>query len=210
MKPVAVISGGSDGLGKEIARQLIGDYQVVILSPHAEKLQAAAAELGVDYRLCDVANWGQVDAAVRDILAKYQQINALINCAGVWIEGELDTNDPAQIKRVLEVNCLGTILLSRAVIPAIKAQKSGKIINIISDAGLKTKAQRSVYCASKWAITGFTKCLELDLSPYGISVSAVYPGPMKTKFFEKAGINRDLTDAADPVSVASEIAASLS
>lgn len=206
MKPVVVISGGSDGLGKETtARLLVSDYQVVILSPTKEKLEAAAKELGTDSELCDVSDWNQVDAAVKNILSKYQRIDVLINCAGLWIQGELDTNDPAQIKKVLGVNTFGTILLTRAIVPTMKSQKSGRVINIISQGGLVAKTERSVYYSSKWAITGFTKSIEPELIKYDIAVMGIYPALMKTGMYERAGIKKDLSKGVDPVDVAKAI-----
>ncbi len=205
MKPVVIISGGSDGLGKEIARQLAGDYQVIILSPTEDKLKAAAAEIGADYQPCDVSDWNQVNTAVKNILAKYQKIDVLINNAGIWIEGELDANDPARIKQVLDVNTLGTVFLTRAVVPTMKAQKSGRIINIISQAGLYGKAERSVYYASKWAITGLTKSLDLELVKYNIAVMGIYPAIINTGMYKAAGVAKDTSKGLEPVDIAKSI-----
>ncbi len=205
MKPIVVISGGSDGLGKEIGRILAPDYQVIILSPTEEKLKAAATELGVDYQVCDVSDWTAVDTAVKNILDKYHQIDILINNAGIWIDGDLATNNPTQIKRTLDVNTLGTILLTRAVIPSMVSRQSGRIINIISQGGLVSKAGRSVYYASKWAITGFTKSLELELIPDKVAVMGIYPAMIKTKMYEKAGENKDVSKGLDPVDIAKTI-----
>lgn len=210
MKPIAIIAGGSDGLGKEVAKLLAPDHQVVILAPNVEKTAAVARELAVDHQVCDVTDQNQIATAVKTILDKYHQIDVLVNSAGIWIEGELETNDPSQIKKVLEVNTLGTILLTRAVIPTMKARKSGRIINIISQAGLASKASRSVYYASKWAITGFTKCLDLELAKYGIAVTGIYPALMKTKMFAKLGIQKDTSKGVEPSDVAKAIAFILS
>lgn len=118
------------------------------------------------------------------------------------MQGELETNTPEEIKKLIEVNTVGTILFSRSVIPIMKAQKSGWIINVISQAGLYGKAERSVYNASKWAVTGFTKSLELELSKYNIKVVGVYPGMMKTHIFENAGIKKDTTNGLETSEVA--------
>lgn len=202
MKKVVVISGGSEGLGREIAKSLNGDYRVVILASTKEKTERAAKDLGVDFRVCDITKWKDVEQAVSDILSEYKQIDVLINNAGVWIQGELADNDPEQIKKTIEVNTLGTIFLTRAVVPSMKAKNAGRIININSQAGINAKAERTVYNASKWAITGFTKSLEQELSKYHIGVMGIHPALMNTGMFKKLGIDRDMTAAIDVKDVA--------
>lgn len=204
-RKIILISGGSDGLGKATAKLLSPSNTVVILAPDPDKTKSVAQELNCDYQVCDIASWDLIDTAVKNTLAQYQKIDVLINNAGVWIEGPLDQNDPENIKKVIDVNTLGTIWLTRACLPSMKQNKSGLIINIISQAGLKTKPDRSVYYASKWAITGFTKCLEEELSSFGIKVIGVYPDKMRTNLFTNAGINKDLSDALDPNQVAQNV-----
>lgn len=198
MKKVIIISGGSDGLGKATAHLLSKENTVVILAPNSEKTAAVAKEIGCDFEICDITKWDQLQKAVQNIIKNHSQIDVLVNNAGLWIEGELDQNDPSWIYKVIEVNTLGTILLSKAVIPQMKAQQSGLIINVISQAGLYAKEKRTVYNASKWAITGFTKALEKELNPYKIKVSGFYPSKINTKMFEKVGIHKDPSGSMDP------------
>lgn len=197
MKKVIVITGGSDGLGKEIAKRLSLQNDVVIVSQNKEKLEEVAKEIGCDFQLCNVTNYQDISRSVKNIIDKYGKLDCLINDAGVWIEGELDENDPEKINHTFAVNTLGTINFSKAVIPQMKLQKSGRIINIISQAGIYAKAKRAVYCASKFAITGFTQALQSELATYGIGVMGVYPGKMNTKLFEKAGIDKKMDDAIE-------------
>ncbi len=206
MKKVIVITGGSDGLGKETAAQLGVHHTVVILSPNREKLAAAAKEIGCEYEVCDVADATQVAATFQSILLTHGRIDCLINNAGAWIEGELDENAPDTIAHVVGVNTLGPIYATRAVIPAMKQQGHGLIINVITQSGLYAKPKRSVYIASKWAITGFTKSIQSELAPYGIRVSGIYPGKMNTPMFGKLGITKDMSDALEKSEVAKAIA----
>lgn len=196
-----LISGGSDGLGKAIAARLASNNKVIILPPTENKLKAAAEEIGCEYRVCDVRDYAVVEKIVQEIGA----IDCVINNAGLWIQGPLDKNDPQRIHEVLEVNTLGTINLTKAVIPGMKRQKSGLIINIISQAGLYAKAERSVYNASKWAITGFTKSIQPELAPFGIGVTGLYPGMLKTDMFNKMGIQKDMSKGLDTEDVAKTI-----
>ena len=205
MRKVILISGGSDGVGKETARLLSADHTVVILARTRETLEAAAKELQCDHAVADVTDYGQLAKAVEEIMKKHGRIDCLVNNAGLWIEGALDENGPAKIKEVMDVNALGTIYLSKTVLPAMKAQKSGLIVNVISQSGLYGKKERSVYHASKWAITGFTKSLEAEVSPYGIRVSGVYPGKICTALFEKAGVDKPMDNALNVTAVAKAI-----
>lgn len=202
MKEVVLISGGSDGLGKVIAKYLASNYQVVILSPTEEKLKKTASEIGCEYVVADVSSYKNLTKAVGKVLEKFGRIDCLVNNAGLWIQGELDDNDPEHIRKVIEVNNLGVVLFSKAVIPQMKKQKKGLIININSQGGLYAKPERSVYSAAKWGVTGFTKSLQGELAKYGISVTGIYPGKMNTKMFQKMGIQKDMSDALEPKEVA--------
>jgi len=202
MKKVVVITGGSGGLGKAIAEKLFPQNDVIIISDNKEKIEIAAREVGCDFEVCDVTKYEEILQAVKNIIDKYGKIDCLINNAGVWIEGELDENDEQRIEEALRINTLGVINFAKAVIPQMKIQKEGRIINIISQAGFYAKAKKSVYTASKFALTGFTKALEDELAGYGIGVMGIYPGKMNTKLFEKAGIHKKMDDAVEPESVA--------
>ena len=202
MKQVVVISGGSEGLGYEIAKLLAPTHEVVILAPNKEKLAKVAGELKCSFEVCDVSDAGVVERAVASVMERHKRIDALVNNAGIWMKGKIEKNDPAAIKRLLEVNTLGSILMARAVVPAMKRQKQGTIVNIISQNGLCGKAERSVYVASKFAMTGFTKSLEMEVKNAGIRVIGLYPGLMKTKLFENAGCTRDTATALNPAEVA--------
>ncbi|MDP3974805.1 MAG: SDR family oxidoreductase [Candidatus Jorgensenbacteria bacterium] len=202
MKNVVVISGGSEGLGYAIAKILVPTHEVVILATNPEKLAKAAEEVGCHFEVCDVSDAGAVEGVVARVIEKFKRIDVLVNNAGIWIEGKIEENEPAAIRRVLEVNTLGTVFLTRAVVPRMKRQKQGTIINVISQAGLYGKEERSVYNASKFAITGFTKSLEPELKNFGIRVIGLYPGFMRTKMFEKIGITKDMAKAIDPAEVA--------
>lgn len=196
-----LISGGSDGLGKTIAAHLSANNKVIILSPNEEKLRKASEEIGCEYKVCDVRDYAQVGKVVGEL----ESVDCLVNNAGLWIEGALDDNDPDYAKQVLEVNVLGVINLTKAVAPLMKKQKAGLIININSQGGLYAKAERGVYTATKWAITGFTKAMQPELAPFGIAVTGLYPGKMKTDMFKKMGIDKKLDDGLDTQEVAKTV-----
>ena len=184
---IILISGGSDGLGLATARTLSENHTVIILSCEKEKLLDIKKYFDIDYVVADVTKENEIEKSVKDIIKKYGRIDVLINNAGIWIEGKVEENNFERIKKVFDVNVLGYILLTQKVLPYMKRVKSGKIINVISQAGLYGKAERSVYHASKYAVRGFVDSLAIELSPHNISVSGFYPDKMNTHFFEKAG-----------------------
>jgi len=114
----------------------------------------------------------------------------------------LEENDNDRIKKVIEVNLLGTITMTKAVIPSMKSNSNGLMININSQAGINYKAERVVYNASKWGVTGFTKSLQPELSKYGIRVTDLLPGKMVTDMFKKENIEKSMEDGLDTKEVA--------
>lgn len=197
MKKTVVITGGSDGLGKTLAQCLSEKYDVVILAMKEEKLKDVAKTCGCTYKVCDVTAYAQVENTIQEVVKEHGSIDALINNAGLYIQEELEENDSERIRDVVEVNLLGTMYMSKAVIPVMKQQHDGIIININSQGGISQKAERAVYYASKWGVTGFTKSMQDELAKYGIRVTDVLPGMMKTDIFQKVNVTKDMAHGLD-------------
>lgn len=197
-----VITGGSDGLGKTLTETFSKENNVIILATDEEKMNLVATENNCSYKVCDVSNYEIVEKAINEIIKEYNKIDVLINNAGLWIQEELDTNDSDRIKSVIDVNLLGTINVSKAVIPSMKENRDGLIININSQAGINHKAERVVYNASKWGVTGFSKSLQDEVAKYGIRVTDVMPGMMKTEMFSKMNIEKNMVNGLDTKAVA--------
>ena len=191
MKKV-LITGGAQGLGKEIAKQLKEDYEVMVLDITESNLE------GVKGYICNITDVSQVEKVISEI----GKIDILINNAGVYVSGELTDTSYNNIAKVMLVNAVGTMNVTKAVLPQMKQRKSGKIVFVGSIRGIEGKEERSVYCASKWAVTGFLKSLRKEVEKYDIEVIGLYPGLMKTNLFENAGIERDTSEAMDPKEVA--------
>lgn len=202
MKKTIVITGGSDGLGKTLTETFAKENNVIILATNEEKMNLVAKENNCSYKVCDVSNYEIVEKTINEIVKEYNKIDVLINNAGLWIQEELDTNDSDRIKSVIEVNLLGTINVSKAVIPSMKENRDGLIININSQAGINHKAERVVYNASKWGVTGFSKSLQDEVAKYGIRVTDVMPGMMKTEMFSKMNIEKNMANGLDTKEVA--------
>ncbi len=197
MNNTIIITGGSDGLGKTLAESLSRDNNVIILATNEEKLREVANEYNCEYKVCEVSEYNRVDEVVKEIYNDYGNIDILINNAGLWIQEELDVNDYNRINDVIDVNLLGVINCSKAVIPYMKEKKDGLIININSQAGINHKAERVVYNASKWGVTGFSKSLQDEVAKYGIRVTNVMPGMMKTDMFKKMNIEKNMANGVD-------------
>ena len=202
MKRVIVITGGSDGLGKTLASSLSNDNNVIIIATNEDKLKSVAVQNNCAYKVCNVKDYSVVESRMKEIINEYGKIDVLINNAGLWIQEELDSNDSERIHSVVDVNLLGVINCSKAVIPFMKKNKDGLIVNINSQAGINHKAERVVYNATKWGVTGFCKSLQDEVAKYGIRVSNVMPGMMKTDMFKKLNIEKNMANGVDTKEVA--------
>lgn len=186
-----LITGGNDGLGKALAVKINAENHVVIVGRQERRLREVADSIGCGWFVCDVRDPNQVERVVEEIASKYRAIDILVNNAGVIVNGELVDTRNEDIENVIATNTLGSIYMTKAVLRHMTKRKSGKIINVVSQSGLNARAERSVYNASKFALTGFTKALQQEAAQYGVSVAGFYPGTIETDFFRKAGIERN-------------------
>lgn len=185
---IIVITGGSDGLGKALAEKLSQEYKVIVLARNKQALQEVAQSTDSDWFMCDVKEPKQVAEVIDMIAEKYGRIDVVLNNAGVITNGELVNTSDEDIENVITTNTLGSIYVAKAALRHMKEQKSGLIINVVSQSGLNVRPNRSVYNASKWAVTGFTKALQQEAKEYGVKVTGFYPGTVKTDLFAKAGL----------------------
>ena len=205
-----VVTGAAGGIGLEITKGLLQNgADVYMVDYNGEALEKSASELKNEYKesniytvTADITKKEDVENLIKFIAETTNSVDVLINNAGLWIQEELDTNDSDRIKSVIEVNLLGTINVSKAVIPSMKVNKDGLIININSQAGINHKAERVVYNASKWGVTGFSKSLQDEVAKYGIRVTDVMPGMMKTEMFSRMNIEKNMANGLDTKEVA--------
>ena len=204
MNKIIVITGGSDGLGKAIAKEL-SDNTVIIVSKNEDKLISVSKELNCDYRVCDVTDYSQVESTIKDIVSKKGHIDVLINNAGVWLAGDLTDTDYDKISRCIDVNTKGPIYMTKAVLDSMYERKNGLIINVCSQAAFDNDDFSTVYNASKWAMRGFNRSIQRDVSKKGIKVTGFYPGFMQTDLFKKAGNDYDTSSGLEVEKVAKAI-----
>ena len=190
--PSAIITGGSQGIGKETALLFARKgYDLVLTARQAETLEATAAEVrAVGTKVlavtCDVSQEAEVNNLISKALEYFGSIDVLINNAGVCMTGPIENTSLDDWHRVMDVNVWGYIHTIHALLPHFLVRSAGTIINVGSIGGKLPLPEISVYCASKYAITGLTETLRLELKPKGIHVGAVHPSATNSNFMERA------------------------
>lgn len=179
---IAVITGGSHGLGKALAEILRKEEaQVVISSRSMERLSEAAKDTGAIPIVADVRNESDVAHLAEEAEKRFGRIDIWINNAGIWIpRNPVTKTDWKAAHDVFEVNFFGTAYGSREALLRMTKNRSGTIVNIISTSALDDRAGLPAYQSSKWAVRGFTGSLRSEAAEFGVAVIAVYPGGMRT------------------------------
>lgn len=185
---IAIVTGGSKGLGLAMAEGFASaGAATALVSRHESEAQAAADRIRREYGQksiglqADVTDPQQIQAMVDRVLAEFGKVDVLVNNAGINIRGPIDTLSYEQFQQVQKINVDGVWLASRAVVPAMKQQKSGRIINLSSALGLVAMPDRTPYCTSKGAVIQMTRALANELAPFNVTVNAICPGPFLTE-----------------------------
>ncbi len=205
-----IVTGATSGLGRALTHALQeAGYTPIPTGRNPEKVAQIASELGLMGYTLDVANPDSIESVCKEIIKNHGPIHGLINNAGIWLEGDFETYSAADIQAVIDTNTTGTILMTHALLPDMLARSSGTVINTVSTGALYCRKLISVYSASKWAIRGFTGCLEVECAPKGVREMGFYPGKISSNMYETAGINRDLKMAMTPEQGASMVVSML-
>ena len=194
---VAIVTGGSRGIGLDIAKTLLGQgAKVVICGRKQEGLDSAVAQLEAHENLLAVAahvgKEADVDRLFDETMARFGQVDVLVNNVGMnLIAGVVDA-DPSVFSKTIESNLTGTWLCSRKAAQLMRARKTGKIVSITSLAARRAAPFMGIYGIAKAAIEMMTKTLAQELAPFNIQVNAVSPCMVRTKFSQPFWSNEDL------------------
>lgn len=201
---VAIVTGGGSGIGKIAAETLAeSGASIALIGRTLEKLETAKTELSektgahIKVYSCDVANTNAIEKVVASIYEDFGQIDILVNNAGTSAYGSIDNLTEADWDRVMDTNTKAIFFLSQAVVPYMKNQDYGRIINTASVAGVVSLSFSSVYGTSKAAAIHQTKQLSLELAPYNITVNAISPWFFKTDFNEAALEDEDFRKSVE-------------
>ena len=185
------ITGASTGFGRLLAETVLGSGGKVIATARRLEsivdLEAKFPKTAKSIAL-DVTDQGQVDSAVTQAFALFGHIDVLVNNAGYGLAGAIEEADEAEFMPVFETNVFGLIRVTRAFLPHLRKQRSGHILNLSSIGGLIGSAGWGYYNASKFAVNGFSEALAAELAPMGIHVTIVEPGPFRTDFLGRSGV----------------------
>jgi len=184
-KKVWFITGSSTGFGRELALELLEQgFRVVATARKPEVLEDLTEKYPDTARALklDVTNAGEVRAAIDEAVKEFGRIDVVVNNAGFGSMGAIEEFDDAQIRRQFETNFFGAVDVIRAVLPVLRAQKSGHIVNFSSVGGFVSFPSAGLYCATKFALEAVTESLAGELAPHGIKALIVEPGAFRTAF----------------------------
>ena len=191
----AIITGASQGLGREISKKFVeAGASVMLCARNYELLEEIEQEfhslLVEDQKIfikkCDVSSQYEVQALVNDTFEKFDRCQILVNNAGIYgPKGTVENQDWEEWKKTIEINLYGSVLMCRALIPHLKKQKYGKIIQLSGGGATKPLPNFSVYAASKAAIVRFSETLAEELRSFGIDVNSIAPGALNTKMLQE-------------------------
>jgi uncharacterized protein len=186
---IAVVTGGSSGIGAAIARALAGrGWRCVLLARREELLRQLAEEIGGEFELCDVGDREAVDRTAAAVLERHPQIGLLVNNAGIPARTGFVDGEAERIELVTRVNYLGAVWCLRAFLPGLLASTPSDVVNIASAAGTVTAGTSGPYAASKHAQVSFSRAAAAELRPRGVRVHLVMPGFVETEGFPQRSV----------------------
>ncbi|WP_286237129.1 SDR family NAD(P)-dependent oxidoreductase [Neptuniibacter halophilus] len=179
MNKVCIVTGGSAGIGAAVVERLLREgYQVFNfdLAPSGEG----------EFVACDMADRGQVEQAVAEVVQRCGRIDAVVSNAGIHFSGTLENTTEADLDRVFSINVKGAYYLLQATLPTMRAQRSGSVVLLGSDQSLIGKSNSFAYNLSKAALASMARTTALDYAEYGIRANAVCPGTIETPLYHQA------------------------
>lgn len=205
------ITGASRGLGLEITKAVLasGDKVVATVRSKAEELTAELNNENLYVVSMDVTSEAEVATAVADAVSKFSGIDVLVNNAGFGLLSAVEEASDEEVRKNYDTNVFGLLSVTRAVLPLLRKQRSGHVINLSSVGGLTGSAGWGLYASTKFAVEGITETLAKELAPLNIFATAVEPGYFRTEFLDTSSLTRTgnvIEDYVDTVGKMRELA----
>jgi NAD(P)-dependent dehydrogenase (short-subunit alcohol dehydrogenase family) len=193
------ITGASRGFGALIARKALaaGDAVVAAARNPAQVVERLGQHPNLLAVALDVTDETQAHAAAKAAVERFGRIDVLVNNAGYGLLGAVEEASGAEVEALFRTNVFGLLAVTRAVLPHMRRQRSGRILNLSSVGGLRSGPGFGVYCATKFAVEGLTEALAAELAPLGIFVTAVEPGYFRTDFLDATSLSVSPASIAD-------------
>jgi short-subunit dehydrogenase len=190
---VILIVGATGGIGSALARKLAPtDAKLVLVARNPEKLSALAAEIPGTLSIpTDITDPGQVETLMAKIIATYGRLDVLVNAAGAGVMKQYNKITPEDLDRMLDLNLKGNFYTCQAAANVMKDNRSGHICNVVGILGKYPMAMAAAYCASKYGVVGFSKCLADEVKRHGIKVTLFYFGGVDTPFWDEVSLKVD-------------------
>lgn len=195
------ITGASRGLGYEITKAVLAASDKVVATARSMKdlssIEKLSSPENVYVTLLDVTNEHQAKEAAGQAIEKFGRIDVLVNNAAYGMLGAVEESTDNEIRKMYDVNVFGLLHVTRAILPYMRKQRSGHVINISSGAGLCGGEGWGLYCSTKFAVEGITESLAPEIAPFGIHVTAIEPGFFRTNFLDATSLVRSKTVIED-------------
>lgn len=195
---VVVVVGATGGIGSALTHKLAAEgANLVLAARDSSRLTALQSQLPISYEKqvlsvsCDITDPNQVEMLMSKAVAKFGQIDVLVNAAGAGVMKQYNKVTPTDLDAMLDLNLKGSFYTCQAAAEVMKEQKSGHICNIVGILGKHTMAMASAYCASKFGVVGFSKCMADEMKRFGIKFTLFYFGGVDSPFWDNVSLKVD-------------------
>ena len=205
---VIVVVGATGGIGSALTRKAANaEARLVLVARDKDKLATLAEELSGEVAIIptDIIKPEQVDALFKQVMVEFGQIDALVNAAGAGVMKPYSNLESADLDAMLDVNLKGSFYTCQAAAELMQERKSGHICNVVGILGKHSMPMASAYCASKYAVVGFSKCMAEELKRFGVKFTLFYFGGVDSPFWDNVSLKVDRKKMLSPETAASAI-----